>query len=58
MNDFLKTEYEQCLSLIKYYDERHHSLVKYASGLSSAFPSLLMAIYHRVNFGMILLMLI
>lgn len=46
MNDFLKTEFEQCLSLIKYYDERHHSLVKYASGMSSAIPSLLMAIYQ------------
>ncbi|MCF6267010.1 MAG: hypothetical protein L3J57_10740 [Desulfuromusa sp.] len=46
MNEFLKTEYEQCLSLIKYYDERHHALVKYASGLSGAIPSLLLAIYQ------------
>lgn len=46
MNEFLKVEYEQCLSLIKYYDERHHSLVKYASGMSSAVPSLLLAIYQ------------
>lgn len=46
MNEFLKTEYEQCLSLIKYYDERHHSLIKYASGLSGAVPSLLLAIYQ------------
>ncbi len=46
MNEFLKTEYEQCLSLIKYYDERHHSLVKYASGLSGAIPSLLLAIFQ------------
>jgi hypothetical protein len=46
MNEFLKLEYEQCLSLIKYYDERHHSLVKYSSGLSSAVPSLLLAVYQ------------
>ncbi len=45
MDDFLKTEYEQCLSLVKYYDERHQSLVKYASGLSGAIPSLLLAIF-------------
>ncbi|MFK5893115.1 MAG: hypothetical protein QM504_07825 [Pseudomonadota bacterium] len=46
MNEFLKIEYEQCLALIKYYDERHHSLVKYASGLSGAIPSLLLAIFQ------------
>lgn len=46
MNDFLKTEYEECLSLIKYYDERHQSLVKYASGLTGAIPSLLLAIFQ------------
>ena len=46
MNEFLKIEYEECLSLIKYYDEKHHSLVKYASGMSSAIPSLLLAIYQ------------
>ena len=46
MDDFLKTEYEQCFSLIKYYDERHQALVKYASGLSGAIPSLLLAIYQ------------
>lgn len=46
MDEFLKIEYEQCLNLIKYYDERHHSLVKYCAGLSSAVPSLLLAIYQ------------
>lgn len=46
MNEFLKTEYEQCLSLIKYYDERHDSHVKFASAMSSAIPSLLLAIYQ------------
>lgn len=46
MNEFLRIEYEQCLSLLKYYDERHNSLVKYASGMSSAIPTLLLAIYQ------------
>jgi hypothetical protein len=46
MDEFLKLEYEQCLDLIKYYDERHHSLVKYCAGLSSAVPSLLLAIFQ------------
>jgi hypothetical protein len=45
MDDFLKLEYQECLSLIKYYDERHQSLVKFAAGLSSAVPSLLLGIY-------------
>lgn len=45
MNEFIKTEYEQCLSLVRYYDERHHALVKYASAMSSAIPSLLLAIF-------------
>ena len=49
MSDFLKTEYEQCILLIKYYDERHHSLVKYASALSGAIPSLLLAIFQLGN---------
>ena len=46
MNEFLKTEYEQCISLIKYYDERHHALIKFASGMSGALPSLLLAIFQ------------
>ncbi len=48
MEDFLKLEYEQCLSLVKYYDERHHSLVKYSAGLSSAIPSIILA-FHQVG---------
>ena len=46
MDEFIKTEYEQCLSLVKYYDERHQSLVKFCAGLSSAVPSLLLAIFQ------------
>jgi len=45
MNEFLKLEYEQCMQLVKYYDERHHSLMKFAAGLSSSVPTLLLAIY-------------
>lgn len=45
MNDFMKTEYTECLSLLKYYDERYHSMVKFSAGLSSAVPSLLMGLY-------------
>lgn len=51
MNEFLKIEYEQCLTLIKYYDERHHALVKFASGMSSAIPSLLLAIFQLGSNG-------
>ena len=45
MNEFLKLEYEQCMGLVKYYDERHHSLMKFAAGLSSSVPTLLLGIY-------------
>ena len=46
MNEFLKVEYEKCIDLLKFYDERHQSLVKYASGISAAVPSLLLSIYQ------------
>jgi hypothetical protein len=46
MNDFLKLEYEQCLKLVCYYDERHQSLVRYACSLSSAIPSVLLALWN------------
>ena len=49
MDEFLKLEYEQCLSLVKYYDERHQSLVKFCAGLSSAVPALLLSIYQLGN---------
>lgn len=45
MNEFLKLEYEQCMALVKYYDERHHSLMKFTAGFSSGVPTLLLAIY-------------
>jgi hypothetical protein len=46
MNEFIKLEYEQCMSLLKYYDERHQSFVKFAAGLSSGVPALLLAIFQ------------
>lgn len=46
MNEFLKMEYESCLDLLKYYDERHQSFVKLSAGLSSGIPSLLLAIFQ------------
>lgn len=45
MNEFLKLEYEKCMDLVKYYDERHHSLMKFSTGLSSGVPTLLLGIY-------------
>lgn len=45
MNEFLKLEYEKCMDLVKYYDERHHSLMKFAVGLSTGVPTLLLGIF-------------
>lgn len=41
MEDFLKVEYESCLGLIRYYDERHLSLVKFTTAVSSSVISLI-----------------
>lgn len=49
MNEFLKIEYEQCMALVKYYDERHYTLVKFATGLSSGVPTLLLGFYGLSN---------
>lgn len=46
MDEFLKLEYEKCIDLIKYYDERLQSLVKFAAGLSSAVPAFLISVYR------------
>jgi hypothetical protein len=46
MDEFLKVEYERCLDLLKYYDERVMSLVKFSSGLSSAILSLIFGVQH------------
>ncbi|MBZ0154909.1 MAG: hypothetical protein K8I29_01680 [Alphaproteobacteria bacterium] len=45
MNEFLKLEYEQCMALVKYYDERYHTLVKFAAGLSRGVPTLLLGFF-------------
>ena len=45
MEGFLKVEYESCLGLIKYYDERHLSLVKFTTGISSSAISLVFGFY-------------
>lgn len=50
MNDFLKVEYEQCLSLIKHYDDRQMAYMKFASGLSSSVISIIFA-FHKLKNG-------
>ena len=45
MDDFLKTEYEGCLDLLKHYDERHLSLVKFATGVSNGAVTLIFGFY-------------
>jgi len=43
--DFLKTEYTQCIDLVKYYDGRHIDLLKFASGLSAAVPTVVFSFF-------------
>jgi hypothetical protein len=45
MHDFLKIEYERCLDLIKHYDARHVSLVKFSTTISTSAISLVVALY-------------
>jgi hypothetical protein len=45
MDDFLKIEYERCLDLAKFYDERQFSLLKVTAALSSGVISALTAIH-------------
>lgn len=49
MSNFLENEYKECYSLLKHYDERHQSLVKFISGISGAIPSLLLSLYSLKN---------
>lgn len=46
IDEFLKLEYEKSIDLIKYYDERLQSLVKFAAGLSAALPAFLISVYR------------
>lgn len=50
MDEFLKIEYERCLDLLKYYDERHLSLVKFATGATSSIISLVFG-FHALSPG-------
>ena len=45
MDEFLKTEYEGCLDLLKHYDERHLSLVKFATAVSNGAVTLIFGFY-------------
>ena len=45
MDEFLKAEYEGCLDLLKHYDERHLSLVKFTTGVSSSAVTLIFGFY-------------
>ena len=45
MHEFLKTEYQACLDLLKYYDERHLSLVKFTAAVTSSVVSLIFGFY-------------
>lgn len=47
--DFLKTEYTQCIDLVKFYDGRQHDLVKFASGLAAAVPTLVLTFRDITN---------
>ena len=46
MDEFLRVEYERCLDLLKYYDERVMSLLKFSSGMGSAILGLIFGIQH------------
>ena len=45
MNEFLKAEYEASRDLLKHYDQRHLSLVKFTTGTSSTVVSLVFGFY-------------
>lgn len=45
MSEFLETEYEKCLDLVKFYDERQYNLVKFSAAVTSVVPTLLVGIY-------------
>jgi hypothetical protein len=46
MDKFDEIEYEQCLASLKHYDDRHLSLLKFATGISSAVPPVIFALYN------------
>lgn len=46
MDKFEEIEYKQCLASLKYYDDRHLSLLKFATGISSVAPPIIYALYN------------
>ena len=46
MDEFLKTEYQTCIDLLKYYDQRQVSSLQFSAGLSSAVATALLALVH------------
>ena len=48
MDEFLKLEYEKCLELLKHYDERQLSLLKFTTGVSSSVISLVFG-FHAIS---------
>ena len=52
MDEFLRVEYERCLDLLKYYDERVMSLLNFSSGLGSAVLVLIFGFQHVKNQAM------
>lgn len=49
MNEFLKVEYQSCMDLVKYYDQRQVSMLQFSSGLSSAVCTALLALYKNTQ---------
>jgi hypothetical protein len=46
MDKFEEIEYKQCLASLKYYDDRYLSILKFATGISSAVPPVIFALYN------------
>jgi hypothetical protein len=46
MDKFEEIEYKQCLASLKYYDDRYLSILKFATGISSAVPPIIFALYN------------
>ncbi len=46
MDKFEEIEYKECLASLKYYDDRYLSILKFATGISSAVPPVIFALYN------------
>jgi hypothetical protein len=49
-NSFTEVEYTQCLSLLKYYDEKQTSLVKFATAISTGMPAIFFGLQKNGGF--------